>query len=117
MLAHDWPGNVRELENKVHRAVILGQDAYLRPEDLEFDPQGGPADPLPTLQSARDEAELRLVVEALSRNAGNVTRAARDIGVSRPTFHDLLKKHGVDAARFRKPGAIEEAEDDDAAGS
>ena len=34
--SHPWPGNVRELENRVQRAVILGQDTYLRPEDLEL---------------------------------------------------------------------------------
>jgi two-component system NtrC family response regulator len=117
IMAHGWPGNVRELENRVQRAVILSQDAYLRPEDLELESAGGTAEPLPTLQSARDEAERRLLVEALSRNAGNVTRAAKDIDVSRPTFHDLLKKHGVEAARFRRPGLAEEAEEEESGAS
>jgi two-component system, NtrC family, response regulator len=108
--SHSWPGNVRELENRVHRAVILAQDAYLRPEDLEL----GDSSPEPTrsLQDVRDDAERELVVAALSRNAGNITRAARDIQVSRPTFHDLLRKHGLDAARFRHPG-MPEAEDEE----
>jgi two-component system NtrC family response regulator len=97
--------------------VILSQDAYLRPEDLDLEPAGGTADPLPTLQAARDEAERRLLVEALTRNAGNVTRAAREIDVRRPTLHDLLRKHGLDAARFRRPGLVDEAEDDDSAAS
>jgi len=113
IMAHPWPGNVRELENRVQRAVILAQDAYLRPEDLELESAGGTADPLPTLQSARDEAERRLLVDALTRNAGNVTRAAQNIDVSRPTLHDLLKKHNVDAARFRRPGLPEELDEED----
>ena len=116
-MAHAWPGNVRELENRVQRAVILAQDAYLRPEDLELESAGGTAEPLPTLQSARDEAERRLLAEALTRNAGNVTRAAREIEVSRPTLHDLLKKHGIDASRFRRPGLAEETEEEEGAGS
>ena len=111
ILAHGWPGNVRELENRVQRAVILAADAYLRPEDLELEPAGGSTEPLPTLQAARDEAERRVLTDALTRNAGNVTRAARDIDVSRPTLHDLLKKHGLDAARYRRGGAAEEADD------
>ena len=111
ILAHTWPGNVRELENCVQRAVILSMDASLRPEDLELEPAGGTAEPLPTLQAARDEAELRLVVEALTRNAGNVTRAAKDIDVSRPTLHDLLKKHGLEASRYRRGGAAEDADE------
>ncbi|HYM82272.1 MAG TPA: PEP-CTERM-box response regulator transcription factor [Candidatus Limnocylindria bacterium] len=100
---HAWPGNVRELENRVQRAAILARDAYLRPEDLELaEPQ---LESARTLQDARDDAERRLLIDALTRNAGNITRAARDVEVSRPTFHDLLRKHGVQADRFRKPGA------------
>ena len=99
--AHPWPGNVRELENRVQRAVILAQDPYVRPADLEL--EGEAEDGPQSLQAARDEAEQRLLVEALTRNAGNITRAARDIKVSRPTLHDLLRKHGIEAGRFRKP--------------
>jgi two-component system NtrC family response regulator len=99
--AHPWPGNVRELENRVQRAVILAQDAYVRPQDLELG-EATPEGPQ-SLQDARDEAERRLMIEALTRNAGNITRAARDVKVSRPTFHDLLRKHGIDAGRFRRP--------------
>ncbi len=110
--AHAWPGNVRELENRIQRAVILAQDAYLRPEDLDLAPadETGPGR---TLQQARDEAERQLLVDALTRNAGNITRAARDVDVSRPTLHDLLRKHGLEAERFRRPDLP--AEEDEAA--
>jgi two-component system NtrC family response regulator len=118
--AHRWPGNVRELENRVQRSVILSHDAYLRPEDLELE-SDVPAEAPRTLQDARDEAERRLLLEALTRNAGNITRAARDIQVSRPTFHDLLRKHAIDASRHRSelPGSddvdpLEESEPDEA---
>ncbi|HTM58563.1 MAG TPA: PEP-CTERM-box response regulator transcription factor [Candidatus Udaeobacter sp.] len=117
--AHPWPGNVRELENRVQRAVILTQDAYLHPEDLELEEAGSGISR--TLQDVRETAERELIVDALTRNAGNVTRAARDIDVSRPTFHDLLKKHGIEAARFRRGDAsdgdeagMDEAEEDEA---
>jgi two-component system, NtrC family, response regulator len=118
--AHAWPGNVRELENRVQRAVILALDAYVRPQDLELEAEHeeGPQ----SLQDARDEAERRLLTEALTRNAGNITRAARDIKVSRPTLHDLLRKHKIDADRFRRPdvpeagGGTEDAENEGPAG-
>ena len=106
--AHPWPGNVRELENRLQRAVILSQDAYVRPEDLELDSAGGTREQLPTMQVARDEAERRLLIDVLTRNAGNVTRAAKDADVSRPTLHDLMRKHGLDAARFRRPDLPED---------
>ena len=99
--AHAWPGNVRELENRVQRAVILAQDAYLRAEDLEL--SGAQQDSPRTLQDARDTAERVLIMEALTRNAGNITRAAQEVRVSRPTFHDLMRKHGIDARRYRRP--------------
>ncbi len=106
--AHAWPGNVRELENRVQRAVILAQDAYVRPQDLELEAEReeGPQ----SLQDARDEAERRLLPEALTRNAGTITRAARDIKVSRPTLHDLLRKHHIEADRFRRPDVPEAGE-------
>ncbi len=98
---HAWPGNVRELENRVQRAVILTQGAYLRAEDLEL-AESRPDMPR-TLQGARDQAERALIMEVLTRNAGNITRAAQEIQVSRPTFHDLMRKHGIDARRYRRP--------------
>ena len=111
--AHPWPGNVRELENRVQRSVIMARDAYLRPEDLELAmPQG---ETPRTLQEARDLAEKALLIDALTRNAGNITRAARDIDVSRPTMHDLLRKHGIEADRFRRPGAPESEDDEEVA--
>jgi two-component system NtrC family response regulator len=94
---------VRELENRIQRAVILAQDAYLRPEDLDLADRAAGVPALPTLQDARDAAERDLLIEALTRNAGNVTRAAKDLEVSRPTLHDLMRKHGLEAARFRRP--------------
>jgi len=112
---HPWPGNVRELENRVQRAVILCQDAYVRPDDLELDESEGRAVQR-SLQQARDDAERELLIEALTRNAGNITRAARDVEVSRPTLHDLLKKHGIEADRFRRPDLPAEDDGDEANG-
>jgi two-component system NtrC family response regulator len=110
--AHPWPGNVRELENRIQRAVILTQDAYLRAEDLELAERESTEAPR-SLHDAREEAERGVIIDALTRNAGNITRAARDIDVSRPTFHDLLRKHGIDAGRFRKPDVPDAEPEDD----
>jgi DNA-binding NtrC family response regulator len=53
-----------------------------------------------------------VLTDALTRNAGNITRAARDVDVSRPTFHDLLRKHDIDADRFRRPGGPDDEGDE-----
>jgi two-component system NtrC family response regulator len=108
---HPWPGNVRELENRVQRAVILAPDAYIRADDLEL--SEATSDSPQTLQDAREDAERRLIIEVLQRNAGNITRAAREIEVSRPTFHDLLRKHEIDAQQYRHPGSGPEGEEGD----
>ncbi|NOT32537.1 MAG: PEP-CTERM-box response regulator transcription factor [Candidatus Eisenbacteria bacterium] len=113
MLTHAWPGNVRELENRVQRGVILARDAYLRPEDLELDEVDAASEPSLPLQQTRDEAERGALIEALTRNAGNITRAARELDVSRPTLHDLLKKHTLDAGRFRRADASDGGEADE----
>ena len=93
--------------------MILAQDAYLRPEDLELEGEG--IEVPRTLQSARDEVERRTIEDAMTRNAGNVSRAAKDLGVSRPSLHDLLKKHGIDAAAFRRPTGAGEGEEEEGA--
>jgi hypothetical protein len=56
------------------------------------------------------------LTDALTRNAGNITRAARDVAVSRPTLHDLLKKHGIDVESYRRPEAPEDVEGEDGKG-
>ncbi len=110
-----WPGNVRELENRVKRAVIMAAGKLIQPEDLDLPasettgggavqaaPAAPPIEPAP-LKEARDELERRLVVAALLRYRGNVSAAAEILEVSRPTLHDLMKKHDVDPANYRAP--------------
>lgn len=98
--SHDWPGNVRELENRVQRAVIMSDGALIGPQDLGFAESSEPkakAGPDPnetmTLKDARDHIEKEFVTASIERNRGNIARAAEELGVSRPTLYDLMKKH------------------------
>ncbi|MDO8475198.1 MAG: PEP-CTERM-box response regulator transcription factor [Candidatus Rokubacteria bacterium] len=95
-----WPGNIRELENKVHRAVIMAASRVIGPGDLDLNPSAV-IDTLPTLKEARDQSERRLIVNALVRSRGNISSASRALDISRPTFHDMLAKHSIDAKEFR----------------
>lgn len=97
LTAHSWPGNVRELENRIRRAVVLSPGPLVTPADLDL----APSPEIPTLRAARQRVERQMVVEALVTAGGNITHAARVIGVSRPTFHDLLGRHGLDPRQFR----------------
>jgi two-component system, NtrC family, response regulator len=90
ILHHPWPGNIRELENAVERAVILTRGRLVEPSDL------GIASPAPerlSLREARNRVERQIVVETLTRTRGNISRAALELGISRPTMHDLIHKH------------------------
>jgi len=100
IVKYPWPGNIRELENKVHRAVIMASGRVIAPADLDLNPSAT-VDALPTLREARDQSERRLIVNALVRSRGNISRAARTLDISRPTFHDMLAKHSIDAKEFR----------------
>jgi two-component system, NtrC family, response regulator len=91
---HDWPGNVRELENRVKRAVIMSDGALVTPVDLDLaEPEDVPD--ILNLAQAREEAERREIPRALARVDGNITKAAKLLGISRPTLYDLLRHHNI----------------------
>ena len=98
MQAHSWPGNIRELENKVQRAVIMARGRFIEPDNLDLTPAEASAE---SLRSARDRVEREALVDVLSRNRGNISQAAKELQVSRPTLHGLLTKHQVNAKDFR----------------
>jgi Nif-specific regulatory protein len=87
LLAHDWPGNVRELENTIERAVLLAKGEYLEPSDLRLPS----ASSISEIQSLRDH-ERRTVERVLQQHQGNVTEAAKALGVSRRWLHYRLKE-------------------------
>jgi len=90
LLAHPWPGNVRELDHAVERAVLLAVGDHVRAADLGLKPgEGGIALDHLTL----DEAERELIRRALKRYEGNVSEAARALGLSRSAFYRRLERH------------------------
>ncbi len=92
---HSWPGNVRELENRVKRAVIMAEGRYVNAADLELMEDAVNAE-IVTLKQAREAAEREVVLAAMQRNGGKISRAAEDLGISRPTLYELLDKLGID---------------------
>ena len=106
---YSWPGNVRELQNRVQRAVIMADSRRISREDLEITSSSGGgvtgipfnADtkvdvaPAGGLKVARETLERELVNQALNHNDGNISAAAKELGVSRPTFYELMSKLGI----------------------
>lgn len=90
----DWPGNVRELENRVKRAVIMTEGKFVSVDDLQFDLVDND-DRLLNLKAAREAADRRAIGRAIARTEGNISNAAKLLGISRPTLYDLLKQYEI----------------------
>ncbi len=91
---YPWPGNVRELENRLKRAVIMAEGNRIAPVDLEMEVPEDKQE-RSTLKEAREIVERDLVTKALARNNENMTRAAEELGISRPTLYELMEKLGI----------------------
>lgn len=98
MNGHPWPGNVRELKNAVRRALATVTGTVIRPVDLGLNGSGtseGEDREIDSLAETRRRAEAEAVTQALTLSGNNISHAARLLSVSRPTMHDLLKKHKI----------------------
>ncbi|MEM7311211.1 MAG: sigma 54-interacting transcriptional regulator [Planctomycetota bacterium] len=108
LVDYDWPGNVRELENEMRRLMVLAEDSvlleHLSPTILERVGKrddadaGGPPEVLGDLRAAVARFERRAIEAALSRNNGNKSRAAKELGISRFALQRKLDKYGVGAS-------------------
>jgi two-component system NtrC family response regulator len=87
---HSWPGNVRELENRVKRAVIMADDNQITAADLDLADQ--PEAAIQTLRDARMISDRRTITAALTATSGSISRAAKLLGISRPTLYDLIRE-------------------------
>jgi two-component system NtrC family response regulator len=87
-----WPGNVRELENRIKRAVIMADGKLVTAADLDL-PTDVASAPL-KLKAAREQTDRQVIARALAQADGNISNAARLLGISRPTLYDLMKAHG-----------------------
>ncbi len=120
LVNYDWPGNVRELENIIERAVILAEDggaldlSHLFTSGEEIDVSSftinktgrislhaGEDSPEPSLPASNvianlEEAELALLRSALRDSHGNLSKAARTLGITRAKLAYRLQKHGID---------------------
>ncbi|MES2156569.1 MAG: PEP-CTERM-box response regulator transcription factor [Pseudomonadota bacterium] len=88
-----WPGNVRELENRMKRAVIMADGKLVTAADLDLDDERGAGSDVVNLKAAREMADRRAIRRAIARTDGNISGAAKILGISRPTLYDLLKQY------------------------
>lgn len=90
-----WPGNIRELQHAIERAVIMSDEPFLQPGDFFFAaPEPAGAGSVPETCNL-EEAEKSLIRKTLSRFGGNISRAAKELGLSRSALYRRLEKHGL----------------------
>ncbi len=87
--AYSWPGNVRELQHVVERAVILSKNVVLKGEDFLLEQKNWKRIQPSTLE----EMERSMIETSLERNQGNLTKAASQLGVTRQTLYNKIKKY------------------------
>jgi len=91
---YPWPGNVRELENRLKRAVVMTEDPLLSAADLGLAVPEEDTQSL-TLRDARARADRDALQSALARAGSNLSKAAKLLGISRPTLYDLMQQHRI----------------------
>lgn len=92
--AWTWPGNVRELENRIKRAVIMADGKFVTADDLDFSDEDE-GELLLNLKAAREASDRKAIKRAIARTEGNISSAAKLLGISRPTLYDLLKQYDL----------------------
>ncbi|WP_162055064.1 sigma-54-dependent transcriptional regulator [Pontibacter pamirensis] len=98
---HSWPGNVRELQHAVERAIILAESNLLQPQDFSFSPMEMATAASSTAAFAPERAvpliemERETIIRTLEKNKGNISRTAKELGLTRTALYRRLNKHDI----------------------
>jgi len=95
MEEYKWPGNVRELQHAVERAVIMSESNSLNPSDILLSQPGATTDDFALDDLRLDEVEKLAVQKAIKKHNGNISRAARELGLTRTSLYRRLEKYGL----------------------
>lgn len=90
LLGYGWPGNVRELQHTIERAVILGEGNVLKSDDFLLNANTSVS--IDSGSGTLDEMERVMITNALNKNDGNYSAAANQLGISRQTLYNKMKK-------------------------
>ncbi len=92
---HNWPGNIRELQHSVERAVIMSESHILQPQDFFMSSiDDNTENNLPNLTNL-EETEKLLVRKVIDKHGGNISKAAKELGLTRASLYRRIEKHGL----------------------
>ncbi len=93
LLKYNWPGNVRELQHAIEKAVIMSERQGLEPEDFFFRP---PVQEIPSTKMVTlEEMEKEMIRQAIAYHQGNISAIATQLGITRQTLYNKMKKFGL----------------------
>ncbi len=94
---YSWPGNIRELEHTIERAVIMSEGGLVEPSDISLpEAHSRSANDAGARQPATlDSIEAAAVRDAVERSGGNMSLAAQQLGITRQTLYNKMKKYGI----------------------
>lgn len=94
LLEYPWPGNVRELQHSIEKAVIMCEGALLQPEDFFLHPTHSPSSISNSVKTL-EEMEKEMIKQAIDRHEGNISAIAAQLGITRQTLYNKMKKFGI----------------------
>jgi transcriptional regulator of acetoin/glycerol metabolism len=93
---HSFPGNVRELQYIIERAVIMADSGELQAEDLIFSPiESSAATSNNDAVSNLSDMEKKTILRVIEKHSGNISKAAKELGLSRTALYRRLDKHEI----------------------
>ena len=95
LVRYPWPGNVRELEHAVERAIILSEGDAPHPADFFVAAGYGAQDEESSIGTKLDAVEKTVIQKALAKCGGNITQAAKELGLTRTALYRRLEKYGL----------------------
>ena len=96
LASYPWPGNVRELRHSIERAVILCDSPVLQPDDFLFTHPNQSSQKEPELDTYNlEEVEKHAIKKSLKKHNGNISHAARELGLTRAALYRRLEKYGL----------------------
>ena len=95
LTGYTWPGNVRELQHTLERVVIMSESIVLQPSDFLLSSNDSSKDMMTLNNYHLEEAEKMLIIKAVSKEDGNLTKAAKELGISRAALYRRLEKYGL----------------------
>ncbi len=92
---YGWPGNIRELQHAVERGIIMSENGSLTDSDFFFLSHRSQNEPKTPLNFNLEEIERNVIKKAIDKHGGNISKAAKELGLTRASLYRRLEKHGL----------------------